>query len=59
LQKEGYDVELCAYLKRELEKEGYKVPVAYDGHSGLEYFKNNRVDVVITDIRMPGISHYQ
>ncbi len=44
---------LCAYLKRELEKEGYKVSVAYDGPSGLEYFKNNRVDIVITDIRMP------
>jgi len=44
---------LCEYLKRELEKEGYKVSVAYDGPSGLEYFKNNRVDIVITDIRMP------
>jgi two-component sensor histidine kinase len=47
---------LCAYLKRELEKEGYKVTVAYDGPSGLQYFKNNRVDIVITDIRMPGMN---
>lgn len=45
--------DLCAYLKRELGKEGYEVAVAYDGTDGLEYFKNHRVDVVISDIRMP------
>ena len=45
--------DLCAYLKRELGKEGYEVAVAYDGTDGLEYFKNNRVDVVISGIRMP------
>ncbi|MDI6810620.1 MAG: response regulator [archaeon] len=45
--------DLCAYMKRELEKEGYKVAVAYNGAEGLNYFENNRVDVVIADIRMP------
>ncbi|MGB7532241.1 MAG: response regulator [Halobacteriota archaeon] len=46
--------DLCERIKRELEKEGcYEVAVAYDGVEGLEYFKNNRVDVAIADIRMP------
>jgi len=46
--------ELCARIKRELDKEGcYEVAVAYDGVEGFEYFKNNRVDVAIADIKMP------
>ncbi|MFH1082372.1 MAG: response regulator, partial [Pseudomonadota bacterium] len=45
--------ELCARIKRELENERYQVGVGYDGAEGLEYFKNNRVDIVITDIKMP------
>ena len=47
---------LCRRIKRELEKEGYPTAVAYDGEEGLDYFKNNRVHVVIADIRMPGMS---
>ncbi|MCD6456948.1 MAG: response regulator [Methanophagales archaeon] len=47
--------ELCARIKRELDKEGYEVAVAYDGIEGMEYFKNNRVDVMIADIKMPGV----
>ncbi len=46
--------DLAARMKRELEREGYEVAVAYDGIEGLEYFKNNHVDTVIADIRMPG-----
>ena len=48
--------ELCERVRRELEKEGYQVATAYDGAEGLEYFKNNRVEVVILDIRMPGMN---
>jgi len=48
--------ELCARIKRELDKEGYETSVAYDGIEGLEYFKNNRVDMVIADIKMPGMN---
>ena len=45
--------ELCAYIKRELYKEGYQVVVVHDGDEGLEYFKNNRVDVALVDLKMP------
>ena len=48
--------EICMRIKRELEKEGYQVAVAYNGEQCLEYFKNNRVDMLITDIKMPGMS---
>jgi PAS domain S-box-containing protein len=50
------DKDICAHMKRELDREGYEVAVAYDGVESLDYFKNNRVDVVIADIRMPGMN---
>lgn len=46
----------CDRIKRELDKEGYQTAVAYDGDEGLDYFKENRVDVVIADIKMPKMS---
>ena len=48
--------EVCARIKRELDKEGYRTAVAYDGVEGLDYFGHNRVDVAIVDIRMPRLS---
>lgn len=48
--------DLCDRIKREMEKEGYHVAVAYTGSECLEYFKKSRVDVLIADIRMPGMS---
>ncbi|MCK4278126.1 MAG: response regulator, partial [Desulfurellaceae bacterium] len=45
--------ELCRHLKRELEKEGWRVDVAYDGTDGLEFFKSSHIDVVVADIKMP------
>jgi len=48
--------EICTRIKRELDKEGYRVTVAYNGEECLQYFKNNHMDMLITDIKMPGIS---
>ena len=45
--------ELCNRIKRELNKEGYKTTVAYTGEECIDYFKNNKVDVLIADVRMP------
>lgn len=50
------EMELCMRIKRELEKEGYQAAAAYDGEECLEYFKNNHVDMLITDIKMPGMN---
>jgi DNA-binding NtrC family response regulator len=38
-----------------LEGEGYRVVTAGDGREALERFAAERVDLVLTDIRMPGI----
>ena len=40
-------------LKRAIDKEGYKTLVAADGYEGLELFRSEKPDVVITDIKMP------
>jgi len=47
---------LCHHLKRELEKEGWRVDVAYDGIEGLEFFKGSHIDVVVADIKMPNMN---
>ena len=36
-----------------LARDGYDVLVAEDGHSGIEILRKERIDVLITDIRMP------
>ena len=38
-----------------LSKAGYKVEVALDGREGIQKFDSGRFDLVITDIRMPGL----
>ena len=43
--------EICMRIKRELDKEGYRVAAAYNGEQCLEYFKNNRVDMLITTVK--------
>jgi len=48
--------ELCTRIKRELDKEGYKVVVAYNGQDGLDYFERHAVDMLIVDVRMQGMS---
>ena len=47
---------LSRRIKRELDKEGYQTAVAYSADECLDYLKKNWVDVLIADIRMPGMS---
>src|SRR3989338_2996738 len=39
-----------------LRDENYDTVVASDSHEALEHLKNSRVDLVLTDISMPGMS---
>lgn len=39
-----------------LESEGYDVVVAEDGFIALALFKENRFDLILTDITMPGLT---
>lgn len=41
-------------MKKMLEKEGHEVAVALNGIEGMELYEQNKPDMVITDILMPG-----
>jgi len=43
-------------LAANLELEGYEVVEAHDGPSALDHVRDSSFDLVITDIRMPGMS---
>ncbi|MBF0424168.1 MAG: response regulator [Magnetococcales bacterium] len=40
-------------LRQILERAGYEVDLAEDGHRGIELFRQHPADLVITDILMP------
>ena len=45
---------ICKELRKFLEGKGYSVKEAYSGDEALEAYKQERPDVVLLDIRMPG-----
>lgn len=50
------DASIVGGLKKELQVEGYEVAVAERGDDGLAQAKEQPFDVVITDLKMPGLS---
>ena len=50
------DAGIVGGLKKELQVEGYDVAVAERGDNGLAQAKEHPFDVVITDLKMPGLS---
>src|SRR5213596_2390665 len=50
------DASIVGGLKKELQFEGYEVAVAGRGDTGLAQAKEKPFDVVITDLKMPGLS---
>ncbi len=42
--------------REELEDEGYEVISAYTGEEGMQKFREERPDLVILDIQMPGMN---
>jgi DNA-binding response OmpR family regulator len=53
------DKNICELLRLYLEKEGYKISVAYDGLDGLVKFKTVSPDLVLLDIMLPGKDGWQ
>jgi two-component system response regulator HydG len=47
------DVDICALLKRFLERNGYEVSTSFKGQEGLQQFSTADFDVVLTDYRLP------
>ncbi len=41
------------------ENEGYKVETAPDGETGLEKFQNKKFDILLVDLKLPGINGLQ
>src|SRR5437867_8050149 len=41
--------------ERELKKEGYEVMFATNGQEAIQMVKNDRPDLIVLDIRMPGM----
>jgi two-component system, OmpR family, response regulator MprA len=46
---------IAEFIERGLLFEGFRVDVAYDGHSGLAMARDNPPDLVIVDWMLPGI----
>jgi DNA-binding response OmpR family regulator len=47
------DKNICEVIKLYLQKEGYKVTLAYDGQAGVEAFERSAPALVVLDIMMP------
>jgi excisionase family DNA binding protein len=50
------DAGLRKLMKRYLEAEDYKVYLASDGNEGMEYLKKESVDLILLDLKMPGMN---
>lgn len=53
------DKNICEVIKLYLQKEGYKVTLAYDGQSGVEAFEHNTPGLVVLDIMMPRMDGWE
>lgn len=47
------DVDICQLLRRFLDRKGYESHSALKGNDGLIFLKNNDVDLVLMDFRLP------
>jgi DNA-binding response OmpR family regulator len=50
------EIKIARFLELELKHEGYDVIIAGDGRTGLEKALNEKIDLIILDIMLPGIS---
>lgn len=49
------DLDICRVLKIQLEKENYHVLECHNGYDAIQTVKDNKVDLVILDVMMPGM----
>ena len=50
------EVGICRGIQRALEPIGCQVAAVHDGKAGLAYVQNNPLDLVLIDVKIPGIS---
>ena len=51
--------EIRSFLKRVLEPVGYNVFLAPNGREALAMYQEHKPDLIILDIRLPGIDGYE
>ncbi len=52
------DINLCEMLSGELSEIGYNTHFLSGGEGVMEYVKDNRVDLILLDLKMPGKNGY-
>ncbi len=53
------DPDILGLLKRSLSSAGHAVETVRDGHKAIEAVANNRPDLIILDVLLPGLNGYQ
>ncbi len=53
------DRNICEVIKLYLQKEGYRVTLAYDGQSGIDAFERSTPALIVLDIMMPRIDGWE
>jgi two-component system response regulator ArlR len=48
--------QMAMFIQMELDHEGYKVDVAYDGREGLNLSQNKEYNLILLDIMIPGLN---
>jgi len=52
------DLNLCTVLKEELEEVGYNSNFVNSGFEAMDFLKNNQVDLVLLDLKMPAMDGF-
>ena len=53
------DADVAGLVRLVLEAEGFEVATAWDGHAGLRQFFGEGADVVVLDLKLPGIDGWE
>ena len=53
------DMDILIILKKGLEMKGFEVHTFYDPIQALEKFKPDYYEIVLTDVRMPGLNGFE
>ncbi len=48
--------QMAMFIEMELNHEGYKTDIAYDGIEGLKKVENDKYDLIILDLMLPGLN---
>lgn len=52
------DIDITLMVQEYLQKQGYNILIANSGEEGITMFKENKIDLIMLDVMMPGIDGY-